>query len=323
MSTSKKINKLLSQSEGLRLEFKKAKTELPSNLFETICAFLNRSGGDILLGVTDDRIIEGVDPNAAENLCKNIVNLSNNPQLLYPAFLLNAELIKYDNKTLIHIFVPSSSMVHRYKNKIYDRSVDGDFELKTDEQIKQAYSRKSSNYSENQIYPFLKEEHFVEGIVEQTRKMIRGNRPNHPWNILTNLEFYKTTGLYRIDLSSGMEGFTMSALLLFGRDEIIQSAIPHYKTDALLKVHDVDRYDDRENIRCNLIDAYQRLMSFVEKHLPDKFYMQGIQRTSLREKIFREIIANILIHREYNNAYHASLVINNTLWYAKMPANHF
>jgi ATP-dependent DNA helicase RecG len=79
--------------------------------------------------------------------------------------------------------------------------------------------------------------------------------------------------------------------------------------DAVLRRHDLDRYDDRENIRCNLIETYDKLINFVAKHLPDKFYLEGDQRISLREKIFREIIANMLIHREYSNAYPSSFVI--------------
>ncbi len=126
---------------------------------------------------------------------------------------------------------------------------------------------------------------------------------------MSDKDFFVTTGLYRTDLSSGQDGFTMSALLLFGRDEIIQSAIPHYKVDAVLRRYDLDRYDDRENIRCNLIETYDRLISFVAKHLPDKFYLLGDQRISLREKIFREIIANMLIHREYSNAYPSTFII--------------
>jgi ATP-dependent DNA helicase RecG len=55
-----RIKQLLQQPEGLRLEFKEAKAALPSNLFETICAFLNRSGGDILLGVADDGTVIGI-----------------------------------------------------------------------------------------------------------------------------------------------------------------------------------------------------------------------------------------------------------------------
>jgi ATP-dependent DNA helicase RecG len=51
------------------------------------------------------------------------------------------------------------------------------------------------------------------------------------------------------------------------------------------------------------------LMQFVQKHLPDKFYLERDQRISLRDTIFREVIVNLLIHREYTNAFPSSLVI--------------
>lgn len=47
------VTRLLKQAENIRLEFKEARVALPTNLFETICAMLNREGGDILLGVND------------------------------------------------------------------------------------------------------------------------------------------------------------------------------------------------------------------------------------------------------------------------------
>jgi ATP-dependent DNA helicase RecG len=110
-----------------------------------------------------------------------------------------------------------------------------------------------------------------------------------------------------------------AALLLFGKEENIQSALPHYKIDALLRCDDTERYDDRENIRCNLIEAYDLLMNFIAKHLPDKFYLEGDHRISLRETIFREIIVNLLIHREYTNAHPATLIIYKDRIEAKNP----
>jgi len=50
-------------------------------------------------------------------------------------------------------------------------------------------------------------------------------------------------------------------------------------------------------------------MSFVAKHLPDKFFQIGDQRISLRTHIFREIVANIIVHREYTNAHPCLFVI--------------
>ena len=309
INNKQKLQDIISQGEGLTIEFKKAKNRLPNNLFETVCAFLNKTGGEIILGVDDDKTIVGVDDKVVEQLAKEIANMSNNPQKLFPSFLLQPHIIEIEEKKLIYIFVPISSQVHNTANKIYDRSADGDFVLNSDSQIRQVYTRKSNEYSENRIYPYLYESDFSEGVVARVRRIIRIYRPNHPWNELSNLDFYKTAGLYRKDLASNLEGFTMAALLLFGKPETISSAIPHYKVDALLRIEDLDRYDDRINIRCNIIESYDKLMAFVEKHLPDKFHLQGDQRISLREKIFREVIANILIHREYTNAFPTSFII--------------
>lgn len=50
---------LISNGENEFVEFKKAEFELPKSLFDTVCAFLNRNGGHIILGVDDDKTILG------------------------------------------------------------------------------------------------------------------------------------------------------------------------------------------------------------------------------------------------------------------------
>ena len=47
----------------------------------------------------------------------------------------------------------------------------------------------------------------------------------------------------------------------------------------------------------------------IEKHLDDKFYMDGDRRIDVRNRLFREVVANLLIHREYSSAYPAKLII--------------
>lgn len=73
----------------------------------------------------------------------------------------------------------------------------------------------------------------------------------------------------------------------------------------------LDRYDDRDDIRVNLIESYERLMAFVSKHLNDNFYLEGDIRVSLRDKIFREVVSNLLIHREFANPFPAKFIIEN------------
>lgn len=58
-----------------------------------------------------------------------------------------------------------------------------------------------------------------------------------------------------------------------------------------------------------MIESYERLMQFIAKHLNDTFYLEKDQRISLRDTIFREVISNILVHREFSNPFPAKFII--------------
>ncbi len=303
------VKNLLKHSEKIRVEFKEAKDSLPRNLFETVCAFLNREGGSILLGVNNKGEVVGVSPSAFDQISTEISSLSNNPNKLNPSFILFPSIVEIKNKTVIHIQVPASSQVHKCDNIVFDRSSDGDLRVTTPQGIADIYNRKRVHFTEGTIYPFIKNSDFKDGLLEKVRNLIRSNKPAHPWLELSDEEFFKTSGLYKVDYQNGSEGFTLAAVLLLGKDIVIKNILPHYKIDALVKIKDVDRFDDRLTIETNLIEAYNQLMDFTAKHLPDKFFMEGDIRISLRDKIFREVIANLIVHREYTNAHSATFTI--------------
>ena len=84
-----KVKKLLKTGEGRTVEFKTAGSSLPASLYETVCAFLNRDGGDILLGVTNDGTPEGVNRDSAERMRQDFANAVNNPQKINPPCYLS------------------------------------------------------------------------------------------------------------------------------------------------------------------------------------------------------------------------------------------
>ena len=131
----------------------------------------------------------------------------------------------------------------------------------------------------------------------------------HPWELMSDLDLLKSSNLYGKDLHTGKEGINLAGILLLGTQQLILSALPHYKTDAIVRRENLDRYDDRIIVLDNLVVAYSKLMEFIEKHLNDTFYLEGTQRISIRNKIFREVCANLLIHREFSSAYPAKLII--------------
>jgi ATP-dependent DNA helicase RecG len=51
--------------------------------------------------------------------------------------------------------------------------------------------------------------------------------------------------------------------------------------------------------------------------LPEHFYIEKGQRISLRENIFRELIANIIVHKEYLGGETARFIIEREKIYGK------
>ncbi|MDD3350063.1 MAG: putative DNA binding domain-containing protein [Eubacteriales bacterium] len=307
---TEKLKEIISCGEGITVEFKQSKAKLNKDVFESVCAFLNRNGGHLFLGLEDNGNIIGIESALGEKLKKDFVTAMNNPLKINPTFYLSVEEIELEGKTIFYILVPESSQVHRCNERIFDRNEDGDFDITDNTNLVfQMYLRKQGSYTENRIFPYAQLTELKGDLFDKVRKLAMNQKPNHPWGTMNNLELLKSAGLYRQDLQSGKEGLTLGGILLFGKEQLIHSALPHYKTDAILRKINVDRYDDRDDIRVNLLDSYERLMQFIAKHLNDNFYMEKDQRMSIRDKIFREVVSNLLIHREFTNAFPAKLVI--------------
>jgi len=83
-----------------------------------------------------------------------------------------------------------------------------------------------------------------------------------------------------------------------------------YITDCLLLRENLDRYDDRLIVETNLVEAYDRIFEFIEKHTLDRFFIIGSQSVSIRSRIAREIIGNTLVHREYSSSYRSRVIID-------------
>ncbi len=299
--TEDRVRFLLTTGESIRVEYKQAHDTVPASLYETVCAFLNREGGDIILGVEDSGVSIGVDPNAAPRMCASIASSTNDGSFLDPPFMLSPIVIVLDGRTLILVQVPESSRVHRLKGTIYDRGADGDFKQRSPERIALLANRKQNFYSEAKFYPYLRISDLDERTINKARNLMSSRKEDHPWPALSIEAMLRSAGLLARDFATGQEGLCLAAGLLFGTEETLSSLVPQYKTDALLRRQDLDRYDDRIDVRVNLIEAYSVLLGFFEKHMSDPFYLEGTVRISLRHKVFRELVANSLIHREYTH----------------------
>ncbi|GHU16635.1 hypothetical protein FACS1894163_06320 [Spirochaetia bacterium] len=277
------IKKLLSQGESLTVEYKECTNALSNSVFETVCSFSNRYGGYIFLGVQDNGEIVGVNPKAIPALKKNFVNMLNNPEKISPVLYLNLEEITIDGKTILYVYIPISSHVELCSGKIFDRTEDADIDItKSVDLVANLFNRKSMAFTERKLFPYVTKKELRPDIIKRARQMALNKTTDHPWEHISDMELFKSAGLYEENWVSNEKGFNLAAILLFGRDEVIRSCVPGYITDAILRKENLDRYDDRLMVETNLIDSYSILMEFVAKHTLDRFFLVDDKNVSVR-----------------------------------------
>ena len=150
------LDQIRSGKESISLEFKEASQDIPKNVYDTVCSFSNRNGGNIYLGVADDGMVTGVNPEKILQMKKDFVTAIQSPIKINPPLYLDINEFDLDDKKILHVFVPSSSQVHRHGSKIFDRNEDADIDITNNTVlVQQTYIRKQSEYTERQIYPFV------------------------------------------------------------------------------------------------------------------------------------------------------------------------
>lgn len=311
--TEEQVNQLIKQGEGLRIEFKEAKDAVPGSVYETVVSFSNTDGGTILLGVADDGTVTGIDKTAEAKLQKDLITALNSKDCINPPLYVQPISVKHTDGLVLVLQIQASSQVHDHAGKVYSREFETDLNITENQQrISDLYLRKRNFFSESQIYPYLRFTDFEESLFEKARQIIRNYRSDHPWLLVSNEQMLRDSSLWRKDFQTNQEGYTLAAALIFGKESTIQSILPAYKVEAMVRIKDLDRWDDRLTLRKNLIDSYLELKGFINKHLPEKFYIEGDQRIDLRDKIFREVIGNVIVHREYTSALSTDLIITAT-----------
>jgi ATP-dependent DNA helicase RecG len=310
-----KLETVIAVGETVAVEFKRCGGKAEADTYETVCSFLNRFGGDIYLGVEDNGDVVGVPENAATDIIRNFVSMVSNPDIIMPTVYLAPDILEYKGKTIVRIHVPPSSEVHSFKRVIYDRVDDADVKVTATGQIAQMYIRKQGIFTEKKVYPYVRDDDLRLDLLPRVRRLALNRDNHHPWETMSDAELLQSAGLIGEDKATGDRGYNLAAVMLLGRDDVIKSVSPAYRTDALLRKVNVDRYDDRLIVETNLIDSYDLLMGFAKKHLLDKFYLEEDKRLSLSGVIAREMLVNCLMHREFTSSYIAQFVIEKDRMY--------
>lgn len=314
MIATDKFIALTREGEGTRIEYKTCTEEISESLYESVCSFLNHSGGQILVGVQNDGTIIGVNPEKVEQLRTDIVNCINNPELFLPCPYFTPRIMEIEGMKVMQIDIPCGQYVYRYKGRYWDRNDDADIDV-TDqpELLLSIFERKNPHLFEERIVEGLTMEQLDPKTFQYCRNILTTIQPSHSWLQMTNEELLLSAHLAK------MEGDNLqlkyAALILFGTEDAITELLPRYRFEAVFHMctyaqyNDMSqfpsRYDDRRTMRQNLIQVYDQMGAFVERYLPDKFYLPAntMQRQNLRWDLFREIVGNLCVHTDFSSGY--------------------
>lgn len=305
------LQRIIEEGENESVEFKRCGNQPEKDLFETICAFANTFGGTILLGIEDDGSLKGIDSAKVLPITRNILNVVNNPNVFDIPVSMEFERIEFDGRQIIKINVPNSPQMHSYKGKVFERRGDADTVVRGSTPLAELCIRKQGIYTEQRIFEHVSLDDLRADLINKARQLALAKRKDHPWGTMTNEQLAESAGLFGKNYATGEKGYNLAAIVLLGKDEVIRSLCPVYKTDALVRKRDTERHDDRLAVTTNLMDAYASIADFCRKHLPDRFRMEGDFAISTRDTIVRELVVNCLIHREFTSPFPAKIIIDN------------
>jgi len=137
---------------------------------------------------------------------------------------------------------------------------------------------------------------------------LTATKPDHPYNSEENLEFLRKIGGWGKDRTKGVEGLTLEGLLMFGKLEAIQEAMPYYFVDYREVLDErsatewIDRITPDGTWSGNLYDFYRLTIQRLFNGLRVQFQLRGDERqddTPLH-KAMREALVNTIIHADYS-----------------------
>ena len=287
------IDNLLQQAENDRIELK-ASAELDT-IAKVITAFINSHGGDLILGVDDNKNIIGLEN--AEQFAVNIQNyLTNNIVPIAPISVLP---ISYKQKELILISVwEGAKKPYSFNQVIYNRVGRSTVVAKNTEILSLIENRKDADYNWERM-PVLGAELEDLDIYEIQRTIELVKKRDSQRTFIDEEDFLIQQGL----ILNG--NITNACIVLFGKDPtrfIPQSKIrlTVYPDKNATNTFLEDRFFEG-NIFSNITSVFTYLDALYAKTIR----IEGIHRTEKKnypEIALREGILNAIVHRDYKSA---------------------
>lgn len=317
------LEDILALRETEDVEFKKAsgrdgKGALPNDLWETYSAFANTDGGDIFLGIEENKdksiAISGI-PEFAK-IRQSLFDLANNRQKISANLLHNnsVEEITLNGKTILRVHVPRANRrvrpVYVGENPLrgsYKRRNEGDYVM--DES---AVKRMLAEQGEDSVDARIINGYTVEDLDQDTltayRSVFASRIPDHPFLSQPLIEFLRSIGAWKLNRDTQVEGITLAGLLMFGKLRPILDELPNYildyqeRPEAKTENRWIDRITTDGSWPGNLYEFYRRVYPKLTGDLKVPFKLEGATRIDVTpvHEALRESLVNTLIHADFS-----------------------
>jgi len=287
-----KINALIDQGENQFIEFK-AQEVHPDSVAKEMAAFANTQGGTILIGVNDNSEIHGVDD--SKNWEEWISNISR--QNIIPAIQTDCRTAKINGKKIVVIDIPKGRDKPYQTNKNFYYIRIG------------STSRVASQAELMRMFQHAGIFHYdLTGVEHTTLKhlnMAAISSYFQRYDIDINDKNDLTSLLINTDVLTDEKNATIAGLLIFGLhpQKYLRNASITYAHFSGTGLN--DELIDRQVIEGTLDFQIDTALSVIKHNIMEPSKINKAKRviTSKKrypDKVFRELIVNACIHRNYS-----------------------
>jgi len=284
MIIPKKIEELIEFGEGQNLEFK---SSFNNELIESLVAFANTKGGRVIVGINQDNEISGIsiNPESVQNWV-NEIKLKTSPPLIP-----DSEIISVGNKTVVIFSVQEYPVKPvSVRGKYFKCVLNSNHLLHISEVVNlhlQSFNTSWDYHVNNQFK--------IEDVsLEKVQKAIEIINQSD-----VKINDDPLTFLIKNDLLRNGQ-LTNAAFLLFCEKDSVLTTIElgRFQTEIIIK--------DSFRTKSDILTQIETVTEFVKKHINKEIIIEGksrnIQKWQYPLEAIREIIANMIIHRDYRSA---------------------
>ena len=284
MNNHLSLEKLIKHGEGENLEFK---SNFNTELIETLVAFANTGGGKVVVGVNQKNELCGVVINAetVQNWINEIKNKTS------PTLIPDVVVSEIENKKVVVFAIqeyPIKPVATR--GKYFKRTANSNHLLSITEVVNlhlQSFNTSWDFHANNQFkidaISLSKVQSAID-IFNQTNARINDD---------------PLTFLLKNDLLRG-DQITNAAYLLFTERDTVFTTIElgRFQTETIIK--------DSARTKSDILSQVDQVMDFVKKHINKEVIItaqaRNIQKWQYPLEAIREIITNMIVHRDYRSS---------------------